>query len=389
MGDFNRVHPLPGSSADVHDDLDALLVVLGVDHTYSREPDSAAETAARAILETRGGTPRLYRNALVFLAADKSRLQDLDEAVRTYLAWKSILSEKELLNLSPYQVRQAETQKTVADTTVTARLPETYQWLLVPTQANPQAAVVWQAIRLSGQEALAVRASKKLHNDELLVTSFGATRLRMEMDRVPLWRGDHVAIKQLIDDFGRYLYLPRLKEAAVLLGAIRDGCALLTWEQDAFAYAESYDEPAQRYRGLRGGQHVAVSDGDAGLLVRPEVARQQINAESPAPQPSSGGDTGMVTPPGPEPLPLPGPAAPIRPRRFHGTVTLAPARAGRDASKVADEVITHLVGLIGSSVRVTLEIDAEIPAGVPEHVVRTVTENSRTLKFTNHGFENE
>ena len=60
MGDFNRVHPLPGSSADVPDDLDARLVVLGVDHAYSREPGSAAETAAKAILETRGGTPRLY-----------------------------------------------------------------------------------------------------------------------------------------------------------------------------------------------------------------------------------------------------------------------------------------------------------------------------------------
>ncbi len=32
---------------------------------------------------------------------------------------------------------------------------------------------------------------------------------RMELDRVPLWRGSHVAVKQLIEDFGRYLYLPR------------------------------------------------------------------------------------------------------------------------------------------------------------------------------------
>ena len=80
---------------------------------------------------------------------------------------------------------------------------------------------------------------------------------------------------------------------------------------------------------------------------------------------------------------------PSRPRRFHGTVTLDPARAGRDASKITDEVITHLVGLIGSSVQVTLEIDADIPTGVPDHVVRTVTENSRTLKFTSHGFESE
>jgi hypothetical protein len=85
--------------------------------------------------------------------------------------------------------------------------------------------------------------------------------------------------------------------------------------------------------------------------------------------------------------PPPAPVPPPRPRRFHGTVTLDPARAGRDASKIADEVLTHLVGLLGSSVRVTLEIDAEIPEGVPDNVVRIVTENSRTLRFTSHGFE--
>ena len=154
------------------DDLDARLVVLGVDHAYSKEPDNAAETAAKAIFETRGNAPRLYRNTIVFLAADKTRLQDLDEAVRKFLAWESILDEKDRLDLSPHQVKQAETQKTAADGVVTARLPETYQWLLVPTQANPQATVTWQTIRLSGQDALAERASKKLRNDELLVVNF-------------------------------------------------------------------------------------------------------------------------------------------------------------------------------------------------------------------------
>ena len=38
---------------------------------------------------------------------------------------------------------------------------------------------------------------------------------------------------------------------------------------------------------------------------------------------------------------------------------------------------------------VTLEISAEVPAGVPDTVVRIVTENSRTLKFSNQGFEAE
>lgn len=395
MGDFKRLHPMPSSSADVPDDLDARLVILGVDHAYSKEPDNAAETAAKGIFEKRGTSPRLYRNTLVFLAADKTRLQDLDEAVRKFLAWDSILDEKDKLDLSPHQVKQADTQKTAADGAVTARLPETYQWLLVPTQETPQAPVTWQTIRLSGNDALAERASKKLKNDELLVVTFAASRLRMEMDRVPLWRGNHVPIRQLVEDFGRYLYLPRLQSTAVLVNAIRAGLALLTWEHDAFAYAETFDEAAARYRGLHSCAQVNVTGDDAGLLVRPEIARQQIDRETVPPSP-----TGTDAEKGPSPAPdgpsqgpsnpPSGPMQPAKPKRYHGTVTLDPARVGRDAGRIADEVVTHLVGLVGSSVRVTLEIEAEIPAGASDNVVRTVTENSRTLKFaSNSGFETE
>jgi putative DNA methylase len=49
---------------------------------------------------------------------------------RRYLAWESIVAEQLTLNLDPHQVKQAETQKAAADGAVTARLPETYQWLV-------------------------------------------------------------------------------------------------------------------------------------------------------------------------------------------------------------------------------------------------------------------
>src|SRR5438874_12743608 len=111
--------------------MDAGLVVLGPDHPYSKEPGNAAERAAKVILESRGNTPRLFRNALIFLAVDQARLQDLDESVRRYLAWESIVAETETLNLDPHQEKQAEAQKTSADGAVKARLPEAYQWLLV------------------------------------------------------------------------------------------------------------------------------------------------------------------------------------------------------------------------------------------------------------------
>ena len=395
MGDFPRIHPMPASGADVSDDLDARLVVLGVAHPYSRQGGSAAELAAKAIFETRGNTPRLYRNTLVFLAADRTRLQELDDAARKVLAWDSILAEKVQLNLTSYQVTQAETQRASADGAVTARLPETYQWLLAPAQSTPQSPITWEALRLSGQDALAVRASKKLRNDELYLTSFASTRLRMELDRVPLWRGNHVAVKQLVEDFARYLYLPRLKDSTVLLHAISDGMTLLTWAQDSFAFADSFDDAAGRYKGLRGGQMVMLSDPHMpGLLVKPEVAEKQLNAERVPPsverpsEPTSG-DTGTASVPPvviPRGNPLP---VVVKAKRFHGAVTLDTARVGRDASRIAEEVIAHLSGLVGASVTVTLEVEATIPAGVPDHVIRTVTENSRTLKFTSQGFEKE
>ena len=77
------------------------------------------------------------------------------------------------------------------------------------------------------------------------------------------------------------------------------------------------------------------------------------------------------------------------PRRFHGTVQLDPARVGRDASRIADEVIAHLAGQVGAEVTVILEIEAALPDGASDQIVRTVTENRRTLKFTTHGFESE
>src|SRR5262249_41037450 len=132
-------------------------------------------------------------------------------------------------------------------------------------------------------DGLAARASRKLKSDELLIASLAGTRLRMELDRVPLWRGEgkrDVAIKQLIDDFARYPYLPRLTDPSVLLGAVRDGLGLMLWRQDSSAYADSYDESSKRYLGLRAGDtSIPLGDGNSGLLVRPDVAVEQMERD--------------------------------------------------------------------------------------------------------------
>ena len=390
-GDFLRVHPFPASGQDVQDSMDVGLAVIGVTYPHSRGDDSKALVAAKAILASRGSAPRLFQNSLVFLAADEVRLQDLDEAVRRLLAWQSILDDREALDLPPHQVRQAQTQLGSSEGTVTGRIGETYQWLLAPKQGTPQSPVEWDVIRLTAQGPLAERASTRMRSDESLLTGFAGTRLRMELDRVPLWQGDHVSVRQLSEYFASYPYLPRLQGPKVLLDAIRQGVALLTWEQDTFAYADIYDDSANRYRGLQFMRQVSLSEGDSGLIVKPDVARRQFDFEV-ANQPKSPEQKFpiIVGPGTPEEVRDPLEEPPVqRAKRYHGSVRLDPMQVGLDASQIAEEVIAHLSSLMGAEVRLTLEIEATIPDGASDQVVRIVTENSNQLKFEDSGFERE
>ena len=74
-------------------------------------------------------------------------------------------------------------------------------------------------------------------------------------------------------------------------------------------------------------------------------------------------------------------------RRFHGSAKIDATRLSRDVDLIASSVVQHLAGLLDAKVTITVEIEAEIPSGAPDNVVRTVTENCRTLKFESSGFE--
>ena len=132
-------------------------------------------------------------------------------------------------------------------------------------------------------------------------------------------------------------------------------------------------------------------DNDAGLLVRPGAARRQIEAETQAQPPDERPSERGGEQPGKSGRAATSVAPPAAPKfkRFHGAVVLDPERVGRDASRIADEVVSHLKGLDGAKVKVTLEIEAEMLEGAPDNVVRNVNENSRTLKFVSYEFEAE
>ena len=394
-GEFARVHALPIGGQEVPDLAGAALVVLGPATPHTKDGDSPALKAARSIFETCGSHPRTLRNSPVFLAADSARLQELNEAVSRYLAWRSVVADKDSLNLTLHQAKQADEQLSTAESTLLSRLPETFQWLLIPHQADPKGELTWQTIKVTGQDGLAVRAAKRLIKEEALITVLGPTVLRRHMDQVPLWRGNHVNIRQLQEDFASYPYLPRLTSDDVLAHAIMQGLSLTTWQLESFAYADGYDEAAGRYQGLRCGQSMLIPTTDNGLLVKPDVAVEQLERERPKPATPyvpGGGNPGQPEPTGGEPgTPTPTPTDPPKKpiRRYHGSVDLDPQRIVRDAGKVAEEVVAHLLKLKGQNVRVTLEIEADFSESPSDQVIRIVTENGRTLRFNSQGFEAE
>jgi hypothetical protein len=61
----------------------------------------------------------------------------------------------------------------------------------------------------------------------------------------------------------------------------------------------------------------------------------------------------------------------------------------RDAARIAEEIVQHLTGIVRADVEITIEINADLPDGASDKTIRDVTENCRTLKFTDFGFEED
>lgn len=382
--DFVRVHPCP-SSADVGDEQEARLVVLAPSQTHKLgDKDSAALAAANDVLANRGSTPRRNKNMLAFLAPDKDLTDGMKAEVRRYLAWKSVVRDKLALDLSMQQQKEADDGERQSDGNVEVRLKEGYRWLLVPVQegASP---ILWDVSQVGGNgESIVTKASKKLRGTDNLIVAWSPALLRMELDRWFWKEENHVSVKKVWEALCAYCYLPRMRDAEVFAAAVRDGVS----SGDYFGYATSVSADG-RYEGLKlCASGVQVYVDAAAVLVKPEAARAQREAEGTRPD-SKGEETSgdLVRETEDHEEETETETTPRLPKRFFATIDLDPDRSGRDMGKIAEAVLQHLTILPGAKVQVTVEIAADVSAGVPDDTQRVVTENCQTLKFKTHGFE--
>ena len=393
-GQFAGVHIAPDSNADIPDQEDARLVILPPKVAHKRGTESPAKAFAHAATERRGTANRTHRNTLVFLAADEARLEELDAATRDYLGWSHVLDSEADLDLTANQKNQAAQRKAQADQTVASRLLQTFTWALVPAQPDPGAPFTLREVKVEGQsDSLAERVSKRLGSDGDLSTRQAAATIRLALNKVPqIWKDGHVTLGALWGLYTQYPYMPRLRDRSVLEDGIFD--LPLHWAYDAFALAAGYDEVNGRYLGLwtPADKTAPPAATDALLLVRPDVASKQIADTTPTPP-----QTGQAGEKDEQPIPQTVSGRPRRAvdymypnakTRFFGVKTLRSDSVALEWKHVTEEVLTHLRGE-NVNLTVRLEIEATDPEGFDEARIRTVSENAKTLKFDQAGFEED
>ena len=380
-GDFVAVQVFAEGPGDVPDNDDGVrLVVLAPTVTHSTGDDSSsAIDLAEKILAQRDAGPRLNRNLLVFVAAHVNRVGELRSAARSHLAWRSIL-ESDDLELTAHQLRQAQTKLEDSKKQVQSLIAETFTLVLTPEQAPGTSEIVWQTSRAAGEEAIALRASRKLRSEEKLISTYSGVRVRMDIDRGDLWsdRGD-LAVGVLWDTYARFCHMPRLGSFNVLTEALSSGVAALDWEQTTFAYADQHD--GESWLGIRTAQHVTPTR--SGLLVRPDrlppPAEPEPNRESEEDRFSSSlrqpGDEGHTVPD-----PAPGSSAPTQ---FYAEFQLDPVRCIKELADIAE----HVTARLGPDVELTLEVRANNSDGFDEATRRTVSENATNLGSNSSEFD--
>jgi hypothetical protein len=208
------------------------------------------------------------------------------------------------------------------------------------------------------------KSRRKLIHEEHLITTYSAASLTLAILNDYVWKNaNHIDLKTLWKYLTNYLYLPRLKNEQVLLDAIAEGVGkdLCSWQEN-FAYASGYDE------GIGNGKAVQSNRDNYKVDSNSSTNRTLLKPNS--------STTTMVEPLQPK-------------KRFYGSIELDSLRLIGHSQQIADEVLQHLTSLVGASVKVTLEIEAQVTGGIPDNVIRTVSENCQTLNFKSQGFEED
>ena len=401
-GGFHRAHAAPDRLTDIGDERDAALVILPPSgaHDGGGETRSPAEALARDAVERRGAGQRRYRNALIFVAADAANIEAARENARRERAWRSILDDRGLReNMTQSQADDAKSQFDRAGEALRRSVRSAWVHLLCPAAEGANggrgSGFALHAARLvnrGGAKSVARAAWDKASGDGAVLGEIGPENLVRCLK--PIWPEDrpHIPVEELRQWFASYVYLPRLRDEAVLDAALRRLAEDLAFP---FALAAGFDAESGAYADVVDGGGAPPGGLGSRLLARREAipARPEVpSAPAPSPSPPGGGVSGgMGKGAGPEPGKPPTPAASKPKKRFFASLKLDPDRPVRDIGRIADDLLVELTRAPGARIELTLEIEgAADESGYPPDIMETVTANARDLNLdADLGFEED
>jgi hypothetical protein len=387
------IHPFPSSSSDVSDEPRVSLVVLKPQQSYKKDDNQClALKATKEIFETRGNSPRINRNMILFLAPDTDAIEQLKSETSYLLAWEAIKKEADDLDLDRGQRSEIEDKVKQFKSAVKERLHTTYTWLILPSSNGTSSKEMqWECLQMpSIGEDIIAHLLHKLKDNEQLVERLSPKVLLMEINKIPLWKDDkYISIKELWENYTRRLYLQRISSFSVLDEAISVGVK----NGDFFAYADGMDETGG-FQGLCLGERGYAHITQEGFLVKLEVAELQIKKEeedktsttkSPSPDSLFSDEDKPKQNLGVSSQTL----SKLKNSHFYAGITVDPQKLGTTAGQIKNDILQHFNELPGVSIAVSLDIQVTIPEGTPPDIVRIVNENCNTLNIKGAEFRDE
>lgn len=394
---FHRVFSAPDDPITIDEASALSLVVLGPSTPHAGKAAATKSPATEAVTEglTRcRASQRRFRNTLFFVAADEGLLSTAREATRKAMAWGEIADDRRLQDqLPPAQMKDATEKAKGAREGATKAVRLAWSHILFPikteaTEAGRAFDLDQLTLASKDRAAIPMAVYDKVgpKGDNVAKEKLGPDTLWLNLK--PLWPEErsHLAISEIAEWFASYVYLPKLRDRVVLEGAIRDGVCKL---DPAFGYADRYDQAHDTYSGLAWAKGLPDQLPDTAVLVRASIVLDRLKDE-PSTQPK-GGVLTQTTGAGECP---PGTAedeanGPTRPTRFFGSVEIDMVRPVKSFDTILNAVIMELQRNPATKVKLTLEIEAESPAGFDDADIGVVRDNARQLRFKpdSTGFE--
>ena len=387
------------------------LVVMPPQHdvAYARSNEKKAFAAAQEILDKRGSQPRSKANRLVFLFPDFNALNRLLDEAKKHLAWLDIVAacDQGTLTLDNLQYKSAKDSALKCDRQLEAIARECYNCAVVPCSIDAKT-VMFTLERVNTQNGLIASAvSAWVCENEFLIKAWSPIFLKQLLEKYYFKNGvEEVSIRKVLNDTCSYLYMPRIRNEEVFIRALTDGVA--TKDYFGFAAAREGDELI----GFKFGEAMLLAALDDSMLVLSKKKAQELDKKRKCPtcglypcrcrsKGSNVGGKALCPVCGQElehcicPKPAKGGNVPAtgsgsEKKHYFGTVNLDPLDPVMKMSDVLENVISLFTAKPGVKVTMKLDIEASSPTAFDKNtVIRPVSENSKTLGFTQSEFTAE